>query len=130
MDKLELKAGDQVLEVSVGTGANLSYVAERIGPTGKIYGIDISEGMLAQARKKLAGIPCPVDLQSANAEDLPFPSDCFDAVLSFGAMNFKRQHGLRLLRRQRQPNRKHASLSQHAVHAHVATVLLHDPFAI
>lgn len=87
-DKLELKAGDQVLEVSIGTGSNLSYIAGRIGPTGKIYGIDISEGMLAQARKKLARIPCPVELQWGNAEDLPYPSDYFDAVLNFGAMNF------------------------------------------
>ena len=88
VDKLELKPGDQVLEVSVGTGANLSLIAERIGPTGKIYGIDISEGMLAQARKKLAGIPCAVELQWGNAEDLPYSSDFFDAVLNFGAMNF------------------------------------------
>ncbi|MDA8187802.1 MAG: methyltransferase domain-containing protein [Dehalococcoidales bacterium] len=88
VDKLELKAGDEVLEVSVGTGANLPYVAERIGPTGKIYGIDISEGMLAQARKKLGGIPCPVELQWGNAEDLPYPSDYFDTVLNLGAMNF------------------------------------------
>lgn len=88
VDRLELKAGDQVLEVSVGTGANLPYIAERIGPTGKIYGIDISEGMLAQARKKLPEIPCPVELLWGNAEDLPYPSDYFDAVLNFGAMNF------------------------------------------
>lgn len=88
VDRLELKAGDKVLEVAVGTGANLPYIAERIGSTGRIYGIDISEGMLAQAQRKIATIPCPVELRWGRAEELPYPDDYFDAVLSFGAMNF------------------------------------------
>ncbi len=88
VDRLDLEAGDQVLEVCIGTGANLPFIAQRIGPTGKIYGIDISEGMLAQAQKKLAAIPCPVKLRWGNAEELPYPNDYFDAVLHLGAMNF------------------------------------------
>ncbi len=88
VDRLELEADDQVLEVCVGTGANLPYIAQRIGPTGKIYGIDISEGMLAQAKKKLPAIPCPVELREGYAQALPYPDDYFDAVMNLGAMNF------------------------------------------
>ncbi|MBI2952819.1 MAG: methyltransferase domain-containing protein [Chloroflexi bacterium] len=88
VDRLELRTGDRALEVSVGTGANLPYIARRIGSTGQIFGIDISEGMLAQARKKLATVPCPVELQLGNAEDLPYADGIFDAVLNLGAMNF------------------------------------------
>lgn len=88
VDRLSLEPGDQVLEVCVGTGANLPFIAQHIGSKGMIFGIDISEGMLAQAKKKLAEIPCPVELRCGYAEDLPYPNDYFDAVLNFGAMNF------------------------------------------
>ncbi|HLB29282.1 MAG TPA: methyltransferase domain-containing protein [Dehalococcoidia bacterium] len=59
-----------------------------MGPTGRVYGLDISEGMLAQARKKLAALPYEVELLWGNAEDLPYPDNSFDAVLNFGALNF------------------------------------------
>lgn len=88
VDKLELESGDRVLEVCVGTGANLPLIAERIGEEGRISGLDISEGMLAQAEKKLMTISCPVELRLGNAEDLSFADNTFDAVLNFGAMNF------------------------------------------
>lgn len=88
VEMLELEPGDQVLEVSVGTGANLSFICERVGPSGRIHGLDLSEGMLAQARKKLPGLPCPVELRQGLAEDLPYPDNSFDAVLHLGGINF------------------------------------------
>jgi cytochrome P450/ubiquinone/menaquinone biosynthesis C-methylase UbiE len=48
---LNLKAGDVVLEIGAGTGRNLPYLVEAVGPTGTIIAVDASEGMLAQARK-------------------------------------------------------------------------------
>jgi ubiquinone/menaquinone biosynthesis C-methylase UbiE len=48
---LELKAGDVVLEIGAGTGRNLPYLIEAVGPTGAVIGVDASEGMLAEARK-------------------------------------------------------------------------------
>jgi ubiquinone/menaquinone biosynthesis C-methylase UbiE len=47
--RLNLKPGDRVLEVGCGTGRNLPYLARAVGPDGRVYGIDISEGMLAKA---------------------------------------------------------------------------------
>ena len=49
--RLDLKAGDRVLEVGCGTGRNLPYLSQAVGPDGYVYGIDISEGMLAKARE-------------------------------------------------------------------------------
>ncbi len=88
VDMLDLEPGDQVLEVSVGTGANLPLMCEKIGPSGRISGVDISEGMLAQVRKKLPSIPCAVELRQGLAEDLPYQENSFDAVLHLGAINF------------------------------------------
>ena len=50
MGKLDLKTGDCVLEVGCGTGRNLSRLVEAVGNSGQVYGVDLSEGMLAQAK--------------------------------------------------------------------------------
>lgn len=50
---VDLKAGDRVLDIACGTGANFPYIQERIGPTGSIVGFDFSEAMLAEAQKQI-----------------------------------------------------------------------------
>ena len=47
---LELRAGDRVLEIGCGTGRNLRFLRDAVGPGGHVYGVDLSEGMLAKAR--------------------------------------------------------------------------------
>jgi ubiquinone/menaquinone biosynthesis C-methylase UbiE len=54
VSRLELKAGDRVLELGCGTGRNLSLLYEAVGPAGHIYGVDLSEGMLAEAKQVCA----------------------------------------------------------------------------
>ncbi|MEP6911741.1 MAG: class I SAM-dependent methyltransferase [bacterium] len=49
--RLQLKPGDTVLEVGCGTGRNLAFLREAVGPKGRIFGVDLSEGMLAKARQ-------------------------------------------------------------------------------
>lgn len=48
--KLELQHGDTVLEVGCGTGRNLPHLEAAVGPTGHIFGVDLSEKMLNRAR--------------------------------------------------------------------------------
>jgi ubiquinone/menaquinone biosynthesis C-methylase UbiE len=48
---LSLKAGDVVLEIGAGTGRNLPYLVDAVGPSGTIIAVDASEGMLVEARK-------------------------------------------------------------------------------
>lgn len=47
--RLALRPGDAVLEVGCGTGRNLRPLVEAVGPGGHVYGVDLSEGMLAEA---------------------------------------------------------------------------------
>jgi len=81
-----------VLDVACGTGDMAVSLAER-GCT--VTGVDISEEMLAIARRKLSPPPNPslqggdVRWQVADAEQLPFPDETFDAVTcAFGIRNF------------------------------------------
>ena len=48
--RLCLRPGSVVLEVGCGTGRNLPYLREAVGSTGRIYGVDISPGMLSKAQ--------------------------------------------------------------------------------
>ena len=51
VDQLNLKRGDHVLDVGCGTGRNFSLLRAAVGPEGRIYGVDLSDGMLRKARK-------------------------------------------------------------------------------
>jgi ubiquinone/menaquinone biosynthesis C-methylase UbiE len=48
---LGTRAGGRVLEIGCGTGRNFPYLREAVGASGKIYGVDLSAGMLARARE-------------------------------------------------------------------------------
>lgn len=54
IEQLQLKEGDTVLNLPAGTGQNFEYFQKYLINTGLIIGIDLSEGMLAQAKKKIA----------------------------------------------------------------------------
>ncbi len=47
---MDLKAGQCALEIGCGTGRNLPYLRESLGERGRVYGVDLSEGMLERAR--------------------------------------------------------------------------------
>jgi demethylmenaquinone methyltransferase/2-methoxy-6-polyprenyl-1,4-benzoquinol methylase len=49
VERLELKPGGHVLEIGCGTGRNLPFLSDAVGPSGRVYGVDLSPGMLAKA---------------------------------------------------------------------------------
>lgn len=51
VNRLQLPKGGRVLEVGCGTGRNLSLLAEAVGQEGHVFGVDVSEGMLDEARE-------------------------------------------------------------------------------
>ena len=84
---LDPPEGGTVLEVAVGTGANLHPLAEQIGPQGQIVAIDLSLAMLQVAKKRASAIPVPIHLARADGCHLPFVDNSFDAVFHFGGIN-------------------------------------------
>ncbi len=71
------RAHGKVLEVAVGTGANLPYYSPEVDVTG----IDLSEGMLGRARVRARAEGLNVDLRQGDATRLPFGDNEFDAVV-------------------------------------------------
>jgi ubiquinone/menaquinone biosynthesis C-methylase UbiE len=52
-DRLAPPAGGVVVDMGCGTGANLPYLRDRVGPTGRVLGVDFTPGVLAVARKRV-----------------------------------------------------------------------------
>jgi len=84
---LQVRSGDRVLEVSCGTGSNLSHILTQIGSNGELFALDLSPGMLNVAKRKLTGSQSPVEFLLGNAAYLPFADGSFDALLHFGGLN-------------------------------------------
>ena len=82
LEKLGVKPGETVLEIGFGTGHALLALARAVGDSGRVYGLDISEGMrdLALARLEEAGLSQRVDPASGDAARLPYDDSLFDAV--------------------------------------------------
>ena len=80
--KLHPQKGDVVLEVGFGTGHSILALARAVGETGRVYGIDISQGMLTvtQSRVNHAGVSDRVVLKCGDALDMPFEAAFFDGV--------------------------------------------------
>ncbi len=90
--------GGRLLDVGTGPGRLLGEI-HRINPNIELYGLDISDAMLQQARKNLAGIP--VDLRRGNIRRTDFPDESFDLVTCTGSFYLwdRPEEGLREIHR-------------------------------
>jgi demethylmenaquinone methyltransferase/2-methoxy-6-polyprenyl-1,4-benzoquinol methylase len=79
---LNVQAGEKILEIGFGTGQGLVALAHSVGETGKVYGIDLSEGMFNVAQVKIAraGLSSRVELHLGDAAILPFGDDFLNAI--------------------------------------------------
>jgi len=99
---LALQPGERVLEIGFGTGTCLEDFAQQVGSEGFVCGIDLSDGMVAVAQKRLAdaGLSDRVGLALADAVWAPFQEGSFDAIfLSFTLELFDTSEIPKVLRR-------------------------------
>jgi len=84
----ELRTGQSVLDLGCGAGMDSILAAQRIGPTGKVVGIDMVEAMLAKARRnaQVVGI-ANVEFRAGHADALSVPAESIDVVITNGVFN-------------------------------------------
>lgn len=75
VDAMRLRPGDCVVDVACGTGLDFPLIERRIGPVGRLVGVDLSGDMLAQARRRVEACGWRnVTLVHADAADYAFPA--------------------------------------------------------
>jgi len=87
---LDPSTGGRALDVCCGTGDLAFLLARRVGPTGTVLGLDVSEGMLSVARRRADALRAAGGCRfvQGDAEALPFPDASFDtATIGFGIRN-------------------------------------------
>ncbi len=84
----QLNAGETVLDLGSGGGIDLLLSVRRVGPTGKAYGLDMTDEMLALANqnKRKAGVE-NVEFLKGEIEDIPLPDNSVDVIISNCVIN-------------------------------------------
>jgi len=84
----ELRPGETVLDLGSGGGIDVLLSAKRVGSTGKAYGLDMTDEMLALAREnqRKAGIP-NAEFLKGEIEDIPLPDNSVDVIISNCVIN-------------------------------------------
>lgn len=84
----ELHAGETVLDLGSGGGIDVLLSARRVGPTGKAYGLDMTDEMLALAREnqRKAGV-ANVEFLKGEIEHIPLPDNSVDVIISNCVIN-------------------------------------------
>jgi arsenite methyltransferase len=84
----ELHEGERVLDLGSGGGADVLLSARRVGPTGKVYGLDMTDEMLEQARRNAAQAGVTnVDWLKGYIEDVPLTDESVDVIISNCVIN-------------------------------------------
>jgi arsenite methyltransferase len=84
----ELKPRETVLDLGSGGGIDVLLSARRVGPTGKAYGLDMTDEMLAlaQENKRKSGLT-NVEFLKGEIENIPLPDNCVDVIISNCVIN-------------------------------------------
>jgi len=84
----ELKEGEVVLDLGSGGGIDVLLSARRVGPTGRAYGLDMTDEMLDLARKNAAAAGATnVEFLKGYIEEIPLPDDSVDVIISNCVIN-------------------------------------------
>jgi AhpD family alkylhydroperoxidase len=83
-----LKEGEHVLDLGSGGGLDCFLAAQKVGPTGKAVGLDMTPDMLALARRNAAKVGLSnVEFHQGEMEKMPFPDASFDVIISNCVIN-------------------------------------------
>jgi ubiquinone/menaquinone biosynthesis C-methylase UbiE len=78
LERMALAPGQAFLEVGCGPGSDIFDLADIVGPAGRLVGVDASEVMIAEARRRASERRLPITFEVGRVQALPFPDATFD----------------------------------------------------
>ncbi len=88
---VDAKAGESVLDLGCGAGLDLYLYSQKVGPKGKLYGLDLSQAMLDKASQNLSELGVTnVEWLNASADNIPLSDNSLDLVTANGIYNLSR----------------------------------------
>jgi ubiquinone/menaquinone biosynthesis C-methylase UbiE len=79
LERMNVAPGEAILEVGCGPGTDLFDLVGRVGPAGRLVGLDASEVMIAEARRRASVLGFPIVFEQGDVRSLPFEDGSFDA---------------------------------------------------
>jgi len=86
-ERSELKEGETVLDLGSGAGLDSIISSWRVGPTGKVMGVDLNPSMCRKAKAHAAAMGTTMECHEGRMEDIPLPDQSADVVISNGVIN-------------------------------------------
>lgn len=84
----DVQQGESVLDIGCGAGFDLIVVHHKVGDTGMVCGVDLTEEMLAKAQRNFARLGLQdIETKQVSSEKLPYDDNTFDVVISNGVIN-------------------------------------------
>jgi len=84
----KIKPGSVVLDIGCGAGVDLIVASSFVGPSGSVFGIDLTEEMIATAKENVNSLGISnIEIKHVDSEEIPFDDNTFDVVISNGVIN-------------------------------------------
>ncbi len=90
-ERSELKPGETVLDLGSGAGLDAIIASWRVGPEGRVIGVDLNPSMCRKAQANLAATGGSMECHEGRMEEIPLPDASADVVISNGVVNLSFQ---------------------------------------
>ncbi len=86
-ERADLRVGETVLDLGSGAGLDAIIASWRVGPTGRVIGVDLNPAMCLKAQAHAAATGSAMECHEGRMEDIPLPDASVDVVISNGVIN-------------------------------------------
>lgn len=90
-ERADLRPGETVLDIGMGAGLDGIIAGWRVGPTGRVIGLDLNAAMCAKAKANAAASGTRIECEEGRMEEIPLPDASVDVVISNGVINLSFQ---------------------------------------